>query len=391
MRIAQVAPVFESVPPRYYGGTERVVSYLTEELVAQGHEVTLFATGDSRTRARLVSVYPESLRLAERPAEAGAVMALTLEAVMREVEQFDVIHAHLDYQHLPLFVRAPVPVLTTLHGRLDLPHWPLITRTFRDAPLASISLAQRRPIPDANWIGNVYHGLPFGSYHHHPQHGSYLLFLGRISREKRVDRAIEIARRSGMQLKVAAKVADADREYYDRVASLLDDPIVDFVGEVAEDAKDDLIGNAYALLAPIEWPEPFGLVIVEAMACGTPVIAYRHGSVPELVDHGVTGFVVDDLPAAVHAVERVAELDRDACRTAWEARFTARRMACDYMELYGQLTDARGRARAPRFEASLNPILTPPRPLARRAPVGQLAPSAPMADNRDLEQPTPTV
>jgi glycosyltransferase involved in cell wall biosynthesis len=390
MRIAQVAPVFESVPPRYYGGTERVVSYLTEELVALGHEVTLFATADSRTRARLVSVYPESLRLAERPAEAGAVMALTLEAVMREAEQFDVIHAHLDYQHLPLFGRAGTPALTTLHGRLDLPHWPLITRTFHDAPLASISFAQRRPIPDANWMGNVYHGLPAGSYHHHPQPGSYLLFLGRISREKRVDRAIEIARRSGMRLRVAAKVADTDREYYDRVASLLDDPMVDFVGEVGEDAKDELIGNAYALLAPIEWPEPFGLVIIEAMACGTPVIAYRHGSVPELVDDGVTGFVVDDLPAAVRAVERVVELDRDACRAAWEARFTARRMACDYMELYEQLIDERPRVRAPRFGTGLSPILPPPRPLLPRAAAGRLASSTTMADNRDLEQPTPT-
>ncbi|HET8587167.1 MAG TPA: glycosyltransferase family 4 protein, partial [Candidatus Limnocylindria bacterium] len=265
MRIAQVAPVYESVPPRLYGGTERVVSYLTEELVRLGHDVTLFASADSQTQARLVSAFPESLRLAQTPLDDLAATVLTLEQVMRQADQFDLIHAHLDFQHLPLLARAPVPTLTTLHGRLDLPHWPMVLQTFAQAPLASISYAQRRPVPDANWLGTVYHGLPADRYTFHPHHGDYLLFLGRISPEKRVDRAIEIARQTGMRIKIAAKIGEQDGEYFeDRVAPLLDDPLVEFVGEVDDAEKPRLLSGARALLMPIDWPEPFGLVMIEA-------------------------------------------------------------------------------------------------------------------------------
>jgi glycosyltransferase involved in cell wall biosynthesis len=392
MRIAQVAPVYESVPPRLYGGTERVVSYLTEELVALGHDVTLFASGDSQTGARLVSAYPEALRLAEAAIDDVAVSALALEQVMREADQFDLIHAHLDYQHLSLFGRLRVPTLTTLHGRLDLPHWPMLVQTFNDAPLASISYAQRRPVPDANWIGTVYHGLPADRYTFRAHHGDYLLFLGRISPEKRVDRAIEIARRTGMRIKVAAKIGENDGEYFEeRIAPLLDDPLVEFIGEVGEQQKDELLGNAYALVFPIDWPEPFGLVLIEAMACGTPVVAYRHGSVPELVQDGVNGFVVDDLPGAVRAVERVIELDRSAVRARWEARFTARRMACEYVELYEQLVGATTSRRS----VLLLPAVVPAVPPVERAPLGiglpHVTATAAMADNQDLEQPAAPV
>jgi glycosyltransferase involved in cell wall biosynthesis len=392
MRIAQVAPVYESVPPQLYGGTERVVSYLTEELVALGHDVTLFASGDSQTRARLVSAYPEALRLAKAPIDDVAVSALALELVMREADQFDLIHAHLDYQHLSLFRRSGTPTLTTLHGRLDLPHWPMLLQTFPDAPLASISYAQRRPVPDANWVGTIYHGLPADRYTFQPHPGDYLLFLGRISPEKRVDRAIEIARRSGMRIKIAAKIGERDGEYFEeRVAPLLDDPLVEFIGEVGEEQKNELLGNAYALLFPIDWPEPFGLVLIEAMACGTPVVAYRHGSVPELVQDGVNGFVVDDLPGAVQAVERVIELDRSAVRARWEARFTARRMACEYVELYEQLLGAASSRRS----VLLLPAVVPTRPPVERAPLGiglpDMTAAGGMADNQDLEQPTAPV
>jgi glycosyltransferase involved in cell wall biosynthesis len=404
MRIAQVAPVYERLPPRLYGGTERVVSYLTEELVALGHDVTVFASGDSRTRARLISVYPEALRLARQPIDDVAVTVLMLEQVMREADQFDVIHAHLDYLHLPMLTRSGVPLLTTLHGRLDLPHWPMIASTFAETPLASISFAQRRPIPDANWIGTVYHGLPADAYSFHPHHGEYLLFLGRISPEKRVDRAVEIARMTGMRLKVAAKIGEKDHAYFDeRIAPLLEDPLVEFVGEVGETEKDELLGNAYALLFPIDWPEPFGLVLIEAMASGTPVIAYRHGSVPELVQDGVTGFVVDDLSGAVRAVERVIDLDRATVRAQWETRFTARRMACDYLELYQQLIDSAGAARQaptapPLPVGSAQVRLHIPAPHSAPPPMARLsveqsrvASPSRMADNHDLEQPAASV
>jgi glycosyltransferase involved in cell wall biosynthesis len=376
VRIAQIAPVFESVPPRLYGGTERVVSYLTEELVAQGHEVTLFATADSRTSARLVSSSSEALRLASTPMDEIAAQVLLMEQVMREADQFDVIHNHIDYLPFPLLRRAGRPSVSTPHGRLDGSHWKLLVDQFPELPLSSISFAQRRPLLAANWAGTVYHGIPLERHAFRPRHGDYLVFLGRISPEKRVDRAIEIARVSGMPLKIAAKVSELDSAYFEReIAPLLDDPLVEYLGEVDEEGKDDLLGNAYALLFPIDWPEPFGLVLIEAMACGTPVIAYRHGSVPEIVRDGVNGFIVDDLDAAVEAVSRVISIDRAECRAMFEARFTARRMAADYVELYSALIERR----ASSGPAGRDPVLP------------RLAPSVPMVENRSGERPTVTV
>jgi glycosyltransferase involved in cell wall biosynthesis len=365
MRIAQVAPLYESVPPRLYGGTERVVSYLTEELVALGHEVTLFATGDSRTGARLVSVYPEALRLAAHPVDDVALSVLMLEEVARQADQFDLIHSHLEYLHLPILARASVPVLTTPHGRLDQPHWPMLARSFPDAPLASISDSQRAPIPDARWVGTVHHGLPEDAYRASSwASGGNLLFLGRLSPEKRVDRAIEIAGRAGLPLRIAAKVGEPDRPYFEEVVRpLLRAPHVEFLGEVDEEQKEVLLREAVALLFPIDWPEPFGLVLIEAMACGTPVIAFRHGSVPELVEDGATGAIVQTLDDAVGAVERVAQLDRRAIRARWEERFTARRMACEYLALYEQLLAGRRSETRPR-EHLTRPAWLPATPLA---------------------------
>jgi glycosyltransferase involved in cell wall biosynthesis len=340
VRIAQIAPLYESVPPRLYGGTERVVSYLTEELVARGHEVTLFASGDSRTAARLVSPTPQALRLANAPMDELATEVLLLEQLIREADQFDIIHNHVDYLPFPVLRRQARASLSTPHGRLDGSHWQALVGEFPELPLSSISFAQRRPLTTANWAGTVYHGIPLEEHAFRSEPGSYLVFLGRISPEKRVDRAIEIARLSGVPLKIAAKVSCVDQPYFEReIVPLLDDPLVDFLGEVDEAGKDALLGNALALLFPIDWPEPFGLVMIEAMACGTPVIAFRHGSVPEVVDEGVSGRIVDDVPAAVAAVRRIDELDRHACRLRFEERFTARRMASDYLEIYEELVD----------------------------------------------------
>jgi glycosyltransferase involved in cell wall biosynthesis len=337
LRIAQVAPLYESVPPQCYGGTERVVSYLTEELVGQGHEVTLFASGDSVTRARLVASCPRSLRLGEGCRDQLVYHIIMLDQVFQRAEEFDVIHFHCDYLHFPLSGRHPVPHLSTLHGRLDIPDLQPLYRQFARQPLVSISNSQRRPLAWANWQGTVYHGLPLDLHTFRGRPGQYLAFLGRISPEKRVDRAIEIARRVGMPLRVAAKVDPADRKYYeDEIRPLLEaaGPSVEFLGEVGGKDKDEFLGNAYALLFPIDWPEPFGLVMIEAMACGTPVIAYRNGSVPEVMEDGVTGFVVDDLEQAVRAVGRVGELSRRRCREVFEQRFSAPRMARDYLTLY---------------------------------------------------------
>ncbi|MFO7173261.1 MAG: glycosyltransferase family 4 protein [Bacillota bacterium] len=345
MRIAQVAPLYESVPPRLYGGTERVVSYLTEELVRRGHEVTLFASGDSQTSANLVAICPQALRL------GGAVdqmchHILMLEKVFQLADSFDVIHFHCDYLHFPLSRRfAKVPVVTTLHGRLDLPDIRPLYEEFRDQPVVSISDAQRRPLPFLNWQRTVYHGLPADLYTFHEKPGDYLAFLGRISPEKRVDRAIEIARRVGMRIKIAAKIDAADRAYYEeKIRPLMQDPLVEFIGEIGEKEKDEFLGNAYALLFPIDWPEPFGLVMIEALACGTPVIAYPHGSVPEVLEDGVTGFIVRSIDEAVAAVERIPEIDRRACRAAFERRFTAERMAEDYLEVYTKLIEEKAAA-----------------------------------------------
>lgn len=336
MKIAQVAPLYESVPPRLYGGTERVVSYLTEELVRQGHQVTLFASGDSTTAAELRPVCERALRLeGKKVIDPLAHHIRMIEYVAREAHEFDAIHFHIDYLHFPTTRRQRVAALTTLHGRLDIPDSIPLYREFRDMQLVSISDAQRTPLPWANWVATVHHGLPESLYIPRMDAGKYLAFLGRISPEKRVDRAIEIAGRVGMPLKIAAKVDAADKEYFDaNIRKLLDHPLVEYIGEISESQKSDFLGGAYALLFPIDWPEPFGLVLLEAMACGTPIIAYRMGSVPEIVDDGVTGYVVENLDEAAAAVRRVHLLDRRTCRQVFEERFSARRMASDYVEAY---------------------------------------------------------
>lgn len=342
MRIAQIAPLFERVPPRAYGGTERVVSYLTEELVRQGHEVVLFASGDSRTSATLVPGCHGALRLDPGCIDPMAHHVLMLERVLQHADGFDAIHFHMDYLHFPLLRRYQVPHLTTLHGRLDLADLGPLYREFHDMPVVSISNAQRRPLPWANWLGTVYHGLPPHLYQFRPEPGDYLAFLGRISPEKRPDHAIEIARRVGIPLRIAAKIDRVDEAYFDVVIRpLLDDPLVEYLGEIGESEKNDFLGGAYALLFPIDWPEPFGLVMIEAMACGTPVIAFRRGSVDEVMVEGRTGFGVHGLEDAVEAVRRVPEVSRRRCREVFERRFTVARMADDYLSLYAQLARPR--------------------------------------------------
>jgi glycosyltransferase involved in cell wall biosynthesis len=353
MRIAQVAPLYESVPPQGYGGTERVVSYLTEELVRQGHEVTLFASGDSVTAAELIAPCAKSLRLDANCWDQFAAHLVMLEQVAQEAHRFDIVHYHIDYLHFPLSKRDGTTNVTTLHGRLDIPELPAVHGAYPGMPVVSISDAQRAPLPWLDWQGTVYHGLPDGVCTFHPRPQNYLAFLGRISREKRVDRAIEIAKRVGMPLKIAAKVDKADRDYFKaEIEHLLDDPLVEFLGEVGGKAKDEFLGNAHALLFPIDWPEPFGLVMIEAMACGTPVIAWRNGSVPEVIDPGVTGFVVESLEEAAAAVERLDDFDRAACRRVFEERFCVERMARDYVRVYRRLAK-RPLVKSPLVEGSL--------------------------------------
>ena len=339
MRIAQIAPLYERVPPLMYGGTERVVSYLTEELVRQGHDVTLFASGDSITSARLVACSERSLRLDKHVMDPLAHHFVLLEEVFARANDFDILHFHIDYLHYPISKRQKtLRHVTTLHGLLDMPDLKPLYKAFSTVPLISISNAQRRPLPSANWQGTVYHGLPSELYDPSDNAGDYLVFLGRVAVEKRLDRAIEIAKRTGRTLKVAAKIDKKDRRYFEKhIKPLLDDPLVEWVGEVSEDGKQGLLANAYALVFPIDWPEPFGLVLIEALACGTPAVAYRCGSVPELVEEGVTGFIVDDLNAAVEAVANVRNLDRRLCRQRFEERFSARRMAHDYLEVYERI------------------------------------------------------
>jgi glycosyltransferase involved in cell wall biosynthesis len=338
LRIAQVAPLHESVPPQLYGGTERVVSYLTEELVQLGHEVTLFASGDSRTTAKLVPVSRRALRLDRRCIDPLAHHVLLLERVFKRLDSFDVVHFHCDYLHFPLSRRTQVRNVTTLHGRLDLPDLAPLYWEYADMPLVSISDAQREPIPWARWMATIHHGLPVDIAKPRLEPGSYLAFVGRVSPEKRLDLAIQIARRVGMDLKIAAKVDESDREYFEEVIRpLLGGPGVEFIGEIGEEDKDAFFGNAHALLFPIDWPEPFGLVMIESMARGTPVIAFRRGSVPEVIEDGVTGFVVRDVREAVQAVERVGRMSRAGCRRAFEARFTSSRMARDYLAVYTNL------------------------------------------------------
>jgi glycosyltransferase involved in cell wall biosynthesis len=318
-----------------YGGTERVVSYLTEELVAQGQDVTLFASGDSQTSAKLVPGSPRSLRLSGNSIDHLAHHIAMLDDVMRMAPEFDVIHFHIDYMHFPLSRYCSLPSLTTLHGRLDLPDLLPVYKKFPDAPLVSISLSQRKPMPRVNWVGNISHGLPMDLLTFQPRTGDYLAFLGRISPEKRVDRAIEIARRAGMPLKIAAKIDKADREYYEStIKPLMRDPNVEFIGEIGEHEKSEFLGNAYAYLFPIDWPEPFGLTMIEAMACGTPTIAFNCGSVKEVMQEGLTGFIVEDMDQAVAAVAKISTIERTACRNIFEKRYTAARMAEEYVEIY---------------------------------------------------------
>jgi glycosyltransferase involved in cell wall biosynthesis len=344
MRIAQVAPLIESVPPTLYGGSERVVSWLTEELVRSGHRVTLFASGESQTSAELVACSPKPLRFDPDATVPDIYHLIMLDQLWRRADEFDVIHFHIDYLHFPLFRDKAAKTVTTLHGRLDLAFLPPIFRHFNEMPLVSISMHQRQPMPYVNWVGRVHHGLPQDllPYCEAPS-WDYLAFLGRICPEKRVDRAIRIAKRVGMKLKIAAKVDKADKDYFKtEIEPLLDDPLVEFVGEVGDAEKRDFLGNAYATLFPIDWPEPFGLVMIESMSCGTPVIAWRNGSVPEVIDHGHTGFIVDSEDEAVRAVRRASMLNRLRIRQRFEERFSVERMADDYLALYEQVP---GRAR----------------------------------------------
>jgi len=350
LRIAQVAPLYESVPPKLHGGTERAVSYLTEELVAQGHDVTLFASGDSKTTARLVSTYPRALRLDKNSKDHLVHHLVMLEEVFRRTADFDVVHFHLDYLHYPLSRRGNLSQLTTLHGRLDNPDLEALYREYLEMPVVSVSNTQREPLPYANWLSTVYPGLPLTLHALHEEPGDYLAFVGRISPEKRVDRAIEIARRAGLPLRIAAKVERADRAYFNReIRPLLDQSHVSFLGEVSEREKDALLGKARALLLAGDWKEPFGLVLTEALSCGTPVIAWRSAAVEEVLEHGTTGYLVDDLTDAVAAVGRLDALSRRHCRAAFEERFSARRMARDYVALYQRLlADSHRRPLLPR-------------------------------------------
>jgi glycosyltransferase involved in cell wall biosynthesis len=341
MKIAQVSPLYESVPPKMYGGTERIVSYLTEELVNQGHEVTLFASGDSQTRAQLVAACPESLRLKEDCLDQFAHHMLLLEMVQQRKEAFDIIHYHIDYFHFPLSRQSYIPHCTTLHGRLNIPDLQPLYNEYRDMPVVSISNSQRLPLPQANWVDTVYHGLPPDLYTPGEGAGKYLAFIGRISPEKRLDRAIAIAKRTGIPLKVAAKIDNADREYYEtHIKHLMDDPMVDFVGEIGDADKGAFLGNALALLFPIDWPEPFGLVMIEAMACGTPVIAYCNGSVSEIISPWKNGFIVTSEDEAVEAVNQAHKISRKGCRQIFEQKFTATQMAKNYLAVYEQLIGA---------------------------------------------------
>jgi glycosyltransferase involved in cell wall biosynthesis len=338
LRIAQVAPLYESVPPKLYGGTERVVSFLTEELVAQGHEVTLFASGDSKTQARLLSPSKKSLRLNTDCVDRLAHHILLLQLVQNEIENFDIIHYHIDYLHYPLSRLYPSPHVTTLHGRLDIPDLQDLYRTYSDMPVVSISRSQRKPLPWVNWMGNVYHGLPKNTFRANLNEGKYLAFLGRVSVEKRVDRAIEMAIRTGLPLKIAAKIDKEDMEYFEsEIKKLLDHPLIEFVGEINETEKEKFLGEAKALLFPIDWSEPFGLVMIEALACGTPVIAYNNGSVPEILEHGRSGFIVSNQDEAVKAVENISLLNRAECRHVFEERFTSTVMTDAYMQVYKQI------------------------------------------------------
>jgi glycosyltransferase involved in cell wall biosynthesis len=344
VRIAQVAPLFNSVPPARYGGTERIVSYLTEELLNEGHEITLFASGDSNTRARLVPACPSALPLgnggglyAHETLKRGYHVAM-LEEVARAATSFDIIHFHTDFLQYPLLRRQRMPSLSTLHSRLDIPDLIRVYSEFSEMPVSSVSNAQRKSLPFLNWQGTVHHGIPKHLYTLHEAHGKYLVFLGRISPEKGIEDAIKIAQRAHMNLKIAAKVAD-DEFFRITVKPFLKDPSVEFIGEVGDHYKNELLGNAYAMLFPILWPEPFGIVMLESMACGTPIIAYNRGSVPEVLEDGLTGFIVDDVEGASVAVKRISTLSRQRCRERFEQLFTASKMAKSYIALYDKIVE----------------------------------------------------
>jgi glycosyltransferase involved in cell wall biosynthesis len=359
VRIAQVAPLHEAVPPKLYGGTERVVSFLTEELVALGHEVTLFASGDSRTAADLVSVWPRALRLDSSVRDTTAPHMVQMEQVRRRAGEFDLIHFHVDYWPFSLFSRQPTPFLTTLHGRLDLPEIEPIFARFPDVPVVSISDDQRRGLPHPNYVRTVHHGLPARLLVPKPQgRRDYLAFLGRIAPEKGPDRAIRIARAAGVPLRMAAKVSEADRPYFNAIIQpMIAQGGVEMIGEISDAEKPAFLSGAIGLLMPIDWPEPFGLVMIEAMACGTPVIAFDCGSVPELIDDGTTGFIVANEEQAVAAVGKLPGLSRSLVRTRFEQRFTARRMAEDYLDVYRDLVEASATVHdSKRTHANLAPV-----------------------------------
>ena len=379
MKIAQIAPLAESCPPRFYGGTERIVSYLTEELVRQGHEVTLFASGNSCTAARLEPSCKVALRLDPSIKDPIPQHIVMLDRVRALAPQFDVLHFHVDVLHYPFLHSFVDRTVTTLHGRLDLAELKPLYTTYRHAPLVSISNNQRTPMPPVNWVGNVYHGLPPAvlPFTAEPREG-YLAFLGRIAPEKRPDRAIEIATRAGVNLRMAAKIDRVDQAYWDKVIEPLVDshPNVEFIGEINEKQKAKFIGGASALIFPIDWPEPFGLVMIEAMACGTPVIAFRSGSTPEVIDDGVTGFLVDDVDAAVAAVARVTKLNRAKVRARFDERFAIERVAEDYLKVYRALPGVRREIRRvtaihqPQIARPGAPLSLEPSLLPRLQPIG---------------------
>jgi len=340
MKIAQVAPLLESVPPRLYGGTERVVSYLTEELVKQGHEVTLFASGDSLTTAKLHSVVSQAIRLDPNNPDPTAFHILMLEELSRCSPEFDIIHYHIDVIHFLMSRNLLTPHITTMHGRLDLPDLKTIFKSFTDIPLVSISNNQRLPLPQVNWQATVYNGIPMENYTFQKHPGKYLAFLGRISPEKGIEQAIEIAIASGMPLRIAAKIDPNDQHFYEtKVKPLLTHPLIDYIGEINEQEKDAFLGNAYAVLFPIQWPEPFGLVMIESMACGTPVIAFNKGSVSEVMVHGETGFIVNTIEQAIESIEQIESICRECCRYIFETRFSSKEMANGYLKVYQQAID----------------------------------------------------
>jgi glycosyltransferase involved in cell wall biosynthesis len=341
MHIAQIAPLTEAIPPKLYGGTERVVSWLTEELIALGHEVTLFASGDSQTSAKLEAVWPRALRLDGAVRDPNALHMMMLERVYQRSADFDFLHFHLDYYPFSLFSRQATPFVTTLHGRLDLPEHQPVFDTFNAVPVVSISNAQRRPLPQARWVRTVHHGLPERLLLPKPVKPSYFAFLGRIAPEKGVDRAIRISQHCGMPLKIAAKVDRVDQDYFDeQIQPMIKGGNVEYIGEITDKDKSEFLSGAIVLLVPIDWPEPFGLVMIEAMACGTPVIAFNRGSVPEVIDDGLTGFIVEDINGAIGAVDRLSHLSREKIRRHFEQHFTARRMAQDYLSVYRKLADS---------------------------------------------------